>query len=242
MNNFHAFVSLQLLPPVPAKGHLPMGMAAGGSWADMKTSVQFSCPLPREMWLQQVIPLFKLVTQRSDILTLGCRKACKKKKPVSDFVQMALAAWHGWMSGFPWETKSVCTIHLLSLIPKHSWGKRGDFRLSQWLVLKSISLISWGSLDGHWDCLPWSAWSMQSGTCPWTLLHQSSPESPQGLQCTAWARGGFCTFCTLGYTYGCPHATREFPEGAVAALWGAAIGSTEDSLQWGLKPESLQRS
>lgn len=127
----------------------PWELAAGGSWADMKTSVQFSCPLPREMWLQQVIPLFRLVTQRREILTLGCRKACKKKKPVSNFLQMALAAWHGWMSGFPWETKCVCTVHLLSLIPKYSWGKREDFSLSQWMVLESVSLISWGGLDGH---------------------------------------------------------------------------------------------
>lgn len=31
INNFHAFASLRLLPPVPATGPLPTGMAASGS-------------------------------------------------------------------------------------------------------------------------------------------------------------------------------------------------------------------
>lgn len=152
---------------------------SGGSWADMKTSMEFSCPLPREKWLQQVIPLFRLVTQRSDILALGCRKACKIKNPVSDALQMALAAWHEWMSGFPWETKCVCTVHLLSIIPKYSWGKREDFGLSQRMGLEPITLTGWGSLDGHQVCWQWSS---MASTCPWTHLQQGSPQSPQSAQ------------------------------------------------------------
>lgn len=190
-----------------------MGMAAGGSWADMKTSVQFSCPLPREKWLQQVIPLFRLVTQRNDMLSLGCRKACKIKKPVSNALQMALAAWHEWMSGFPWETKCVCTVHLLSLIPKYSWKKREDFSTISMHGSRAPQSHKLGQvLMAHQVCWPWSAWSMLSSTCPWTHLYQSGPQNPQGLQCTAWARGGHPTLCrepvhlcTHCYTHGCPH-------------------------------------
>lgn len=45
VDNFCAFVSLQLLPALPAMGHLPTGMAAGGIWVDMKAAVQL-VPFP----------------------------------------------------------------------------------------------------------------------------------------------------------------------------------------------------
>jgi len=48
------------------------------------------------------------------------------------------------------------------------------------MVLRPLGLVSWGSLAGQQACWPWTAWSMQNGIRPCSLLHQRGPAKSPG--------------------------------------------------------------
>lgn len=175
MKNFHAFVSLQLLLPVPAKGCLPMGIAVGGSWADMKVPILL-VPFP----MRGVAVADYPIIQAGDSEEWSPDSELKKKHVSWKSQFQVLFRWP-WLLAM--DSLWVCFCEkpvVLPLSVSSPWclntaseTEEISNNLNGWCLGPSV--LSAGAVHAEWHL------SMQNGICPC---------SHQGLQCTAWARGG----------------------------------------------------